>query len=93
MKTSSILLSVTFLSSAFAAPEPSGKWGKGGKGGKGGKWGKEFTSTYSVVATPKQVVDITDDGDFFYTAGLPVRYQVKNNELGLLTSAGLHWLL
>ena len=24
------------------------------------------------VAIPKQVVDVTDDGDYFYTGGLPV---------------------
>lgn len=59
-------------------------WGKvdkhWGKDKGRGKWGKDkhdkgpipFTSTYKVIATPDQVVNATEDGDFVYTGGLPV---------------------
>lgn len=68
MKISSIFLGLTFLSTAFAAPGNSGHE----YSGKKGKCNRKFTSTYSVVATPKQVVNVTEDGDFYYTGGLPV---------------------
>jgi len=32
----------------------------------------DFTSTYSVIATPDQVVNATEDGSIVYTGGLPV---------------------
>ena len=77
MKTSIILASVALAASAFALAEPSKGYGKGkGKG----HWAKDngkgpipFTSTYSVVATPHQVVNTTEDGSFVLTGGLPVR--------------------
>lgn len=79
MKTSSVLLGLVAVSTALAAPEPARGWK--GKGGKWDKWGsKKFTSTYSVVATPKQVVDVTDDGDYFYTGGLPVSIAPYSHE-------------
>lgn len=69
MKTSAILAGLALFSTAIAAPADS--YDK--KGGKG--WGgKKFTSTYDVVATPGQVIDVTDDGDFFRTGGLPGSY-------------------
>ena len=67
MKTSTALLSLAFLTSAFAAPS---QWGK-----DGGKWNdnkKGFTSTYSVTATPDQVVNQTETGAYVFTGGLPV---------------------
>lgn len=69
MKTSVIAVSL-FSALAFALPEAHG-WGKGGWNGNGKGWGKdwkgkgkgsdywEFTSTYSVKATPEQVVNGT----------------------------------
>ena len=60
------------LLSALAIAAPEAQKGYGHKGGKG-KWGgRKFTSTYSVVATPKQVVNETESGRIVYTGGLPV---------------------
>ena len=73
MKTSIIFSLAALATSVFALPEP---WARGGKGkhwGKGRKDTIPFTSTYSVVATPNQVVNSTEDGVFEYTGGLKVR--------------------
>ena len=70
MKTSHIATLAVLAASALALPEPQ-RHGKG-KGKVCGKDKKEFTSTYSVVATPDQVVNATADGEgFYYTGGLP----------------------
>ncbi len=80
MKLSATLVSVGLLvASATASPMPepgkkqvNGKWKGASKWGEDGKWyagGKQryFTSTYSVKATPDQVVNGTEP-----TGGLPV---------------------
>jgi hypothetical protein len=72
MKTSIILAVAPVATSAFALPEPQKGYRKGKHWGKG-KSPIPFTSTYSVVATPYQVVNATDDGSFVYTGGLLVR--------------------
>ena len=77
MKTSIILSLAALATSVFALPEP---WSKDkAPGYKGNHWGKgkkgpiPYTSTYNVVATPGQVVNATEDGDFVYTGGLKAR--------------------
>lgn len=79
MKTSAAFITTALLATtALAAPEPEAwrDWRKNGHKG----WNKPacpgdknkgpipFTSTYSVVATPDQVVDTENQ----YTGGLPV---------------------
>lgn len=76
MKTSIILSLAALATSVFALPEPIA--GVKHYGGKGGNWGNgkdgpiKFTSKYSVVAKPNQVVNTTESGDFEYTGGLKV---------------------
>lgn len=78
MKTSIILSGLAFFSAVLAAPQPGDKHAghrddKHHGGGKHHWGGKKFTSTYSVVATPNQVVNATADGEgFYFTGGLKV---------------------
>ncbi|KAK5172008.1 uncharacterized protein LTR77_003645 [Saxophila tyrrhenica] len=81
MKISATIAAVALLAtSAFASPVAEADYGRGGHGGRkhgGGRAGKgrwceesgkpvQFSSTYSVVATPDQVVNGTE-----FTGGLP----------------------
>ena len=73
MKTSLSLSVAALASTTLALPEP---WGAGSKGKH---WSKNkhdvvpFTSKYSIIATPDQVVNATQDGEFVFTGGPPLR--------------------
>ncbi|TKA31021.1 hypothetical protein B0A50_01989 [Salinomyces thailandicus] len=70
MKASQVLAVLAITASASAAPWKNNKWGNWRGGWKNQKCADgpfDFTSTYSVIATPDQVVD--QSGNF--TGGLP----------------------